>query len=153
MHQTSGDNRDHTQLLAQPSNGLDLTVIVPTRNESKNISTLLDRLESVLVGRSAEILFVDDSTDDTPRVIEQEAAARTIPVCIHARPEQRRDDNRQPQQKPATGGNQGPKPDNRQQGKPEQRRDERPKNPGNNAGNKGGGNNPRPPEGKPPKAE
>jgi Glycosyltransferases involved in cell wall biogenesis len=48
-----------------------LSVIIPTRNEAGNIVALLQRLEPVL-GRlpgTFEVVFVDDSTDDTPRVI------------------------------------------------------------------------------------
>ena len=43
-----------------------VTVIVPTRNEAGNVAVLVERLDAVLRGVRAEILFVDDSTDDTP---------------------------------------------------------------------------------------
>ena len=71
--------------------GLTLSVIVPTRNEAGNIATLLDRLQSALIGQVAEVLFVDDSSDDTPRVIEQSAC--DFPGLeirlLHRAPEQR----------------------------------------------------------------
>jgi putative flippase GtrA len=47
---------------AQP----DLTVVVPTRNEAGNVGLLLDRLAAAAGDRSVEVLFVDDSDDDTP---------------------------------------------------------------------------------------
>ncbi|HMT21466.1 MAG TPA: glycosyltransferase, partial [Promineifilum sp.] len=53
---------------------VELTIIVPTRNESDNIAPLLDRLGDALADRAFEVLFVDDSTDHTPAVIRQEAA-------------------------------------------------------------------------------
>jgi putative flippase GtrA len=43
-----------------------ITVIVPTRNEAGNIDALLDRLEPALAGIASEVLFVDDSDDETP---------------------------------------------------------------------------------------
>ena len=52
-----------------------LSVVVPTRNEAGNIVRLLDELEAVLPGMP-EIIFVDDSTDETPDVIEAERARR-----------------------------------------------------------------------------
>ncbi|HOU42024.1 MAG TPA: glycosyltransferase [Promineifilum sp.] len=69
---------------------VELTIIVPTRNEVANVAPLLDRLGAALAGRSFEVLFVDDSTDATPQVITAEAAARPFPVRVIARrPEQR----------------------------------------------------------------
>ncbi len=46
-----------------------LSVIVPTKNESGNIEMLLTRIEKAMNGASTEVVFVDDSTDDTPDVI------------------------------------------------------------------------------------
>ena len=56
------------------------TVIVPTFNERDNIAELVARVSAALDGRDAEILFVDDSTDDTPRVIRAVAADAPVPV-------------------------------------------------------------------------
>ncbi len=47
----------------------ELTVVVPTKNESTNVVQLIDRLDAALSGMDAEVLFVDDSTDATPDVI------------------------------------------------------------------------------------
>jgi dolichol-phosphate mannosyltransferase len=46
-----------------------LTVIVPTLNERDNVIHLVDRLIDALAGVDFEILFVDDSSDDTPQII------------------------------------------------------------------------------------
>ena len=49
------------------------TVIVPTRNEAGNVRPLLARLAVSLDGAVAEVLFVDDSTDDTDDAIRSVA--------------------------------------------------------------------------------
>lgn len=49
---------------------LDLSVIIPTRNEVGNIKPLLTRIDQALSGIRAEVLFVDDSTDETPQMIK-----------------------------------------------------------------------------------
>jgi dolichol-phosphate mannosyltransferase len=61
------------------------TLVIPTFNERENIALLLTRLATVLPAEGTQIVFVDDSTDDTPQVIA--AAARTcpIPVTVHHR--------------------------------------------------------------------
>ncbi|CAN5651776.1 hypothetical protein BH24ACT22_BH24ACT22_02980 [soil metagenome] len=46
-----------------------LTLIVPTRNEADNVPKLVDELGRSLSGVEYRIVFVDDSTDDTPEVI------------------------------------------------------------------------------------
>ncbi len=60
----------------------DTTVIVPTFNEGGNVRTLVDRLSAALRGRSAEILIVDDSTDDTPQQVTGAAASAGLPVRL-----------------------------------------------------------------------
>ncbi|MBL8175179.1 MAG: glycosyltransferase family 2 protein [Bryobacterales bacterium] len=50
----------------------ELTVVIPTLNESENISELLDRLGKVLAGVEWEAIFVDDdSTDNTADVVRR----------------------------------------------------------------------------------
>jgi dolichol-phosphate mannosyltransferase len=61
---------------------LDTTIIVPTFNEGGNISALVTRLGTAFAGRAAEILFVDDSTDDTPGVITDVARTASLPVRL-----------------------------------------------------------------------
>ena len=65
---TPGRREELRQLEPAPVPGaFDLTVVVPTRNERDNIAPLLRRLERVRPELRLEVLFVDDSTDDTPR--------------------------------------------------------------------------------------
>lgn len=66
-----------------------LSIIVPTMNESANIKTLLDRLSRALDGISLEVLFVDDSRDNTPEVIRQVADDYPFVVRLIARPPER----------------------------------------------------------------
>lgn len=66
---------------------VDTTVIVPTYNEGANVRSLVDRLSAALRGRSAEILFVDDSTDDTPTQVRRAAASADLPVRLLHRDE------------------------------------------------------------------
>ncbi|MBS1674016.1 MAG: glycosyltransferase family 2 protein [Actinobacteria bacterium] len=61
---------------------LGATVIIPTFNERDNISALISRISDALGDREAEILFVDDSTDDTPAVIRSLAASAPLPVRL-----------------------------------------------------------------------
>lgn len=53
-----------------------VSVVVPTRNEAGNVEALLDRLGPALRGRSAEVIFVDDSDDDTPDRVRRHAVPR-----------------------------------------------------------------------------
>lgn len=65
-----------------------VTVIVPTFNERENIAELVDRIAAALHGATAEILFIDDSTDGTIDEIARVGASAALPVRgIH------RDDN------------------------------------------------------------
>jgi dolichol-phosphate mannosyltransferase len=60
-----------------------VTIVVPTFNESANIRELLRRLtESVPARLPCEVLFVDDSTDDTPDVIRDAAQDCPFPVDV-----------------------------------------------------------------------
>jgi len=57
-----------------------VSIVVPTRHEGPNIVTLLEAIDEALPGRAKEVVFVDDSDDDTPRIIEAAAAAAPFPV-------------------------------------------------------------------------
>lgn len=61
---------------------MELSVIVPTFNEGPNVAELLRRIGAQLEGMAFEVIFVDDSTDDTPATIEREAAASAFPVRL-----------------------------------------------------------------------
>jgi cellulose synthase/poly-beta-1,6-N-acetylglucosamine synthase-like glycosyltransferase len=53
----------------------DLSVVVPTRNEHDNVRPLLESLRNALRGLHVEVIFVDDSDDDTPEVIKDASVA------------------------------------------------------------------------------
>jgi glycosyltransferase involved in cell wall biosynthesis len=63
-----------------------LTVVVPTRNEAGNVAALVHRLDRALGDTPADIVFVDDSTDDTPERIREvaEASARRVRLVHRA---------------------------------------------------------------------
>ena len=63
-----------------------VTVVVPTFNEGPNVAELVRRLGDVLPD-GAQVIFVDDSTDETPRVIADVAAAAPLPVRLIHREE------------------------------------------------------------------
>ncbi|MFF3212152.1 glycosyltransferase [Streptomyces sp. NPDC002886] len=60
-----------------------VTLIIPTFNEAGNIAELLSRLAGALPAHlPVSVLFVDDSTDDTPAVIENAALECAFPVAV-----------------------------------------------------------------------
>ena len=65
----------------------DLTVVIPTRNESDNIVPLVARLAFALGDTPFEIIFVDDSDDSTPTEVRRVAAASGTDVhLLHREP-------------------------------------------------------------------
>ncbi|WDH79822.1 glycosyltransferase family 2 protein [Microbacterium esteraromaticum] len=62
-----------------------VSVIVPTYNEGPNVAPLVARLS--VLPHIAEIIFVDDSTDDTPAEIERIAAEADVHVQLLHREE------------------------------------------------------------------
>lgn len=67
-----------------------VSVIVPTRNEVDNVAVLVRRLDIALGETAAEILFVDDSNDQTPVRIQELAAASARPIRLsHREPDER----------------------------------------------------------------
>ena len=70
-----------------PGRPVQLSVIVPTRNEADNIPVLLSLLRPSLGSLSAEIIVVDDSDDDTPLVLAQCADGADVAVrLLHRSP-------------------------------------------------------------------
>ncbi|WKT91052.1 glycosyltransferase family 2 protein [Microbacterium maritypicum] len=67
--------------------GTPVTIIVPTFNERDNVAELVARTAVALEGWDAEILFVDDSADDTAAEVERVAADAPIPVRVIHRSE------------------------------------------------------------------
>src|SRR5215210_3141650 len=49
--------------------GAFLTLVIPTRNEAENVPRLVRELKESLSGVDYRVVFVDDSTDETPEVI------------------------------------------------------------------------------------
>src|SRR5690606_24595454 len=65
-----------------------VTIVVPTFNESANIRALLQQItESVPSRLPCEVVFVDDSADDTPDVIREAAQDCPFPVTVLHREE------------------------------------------------------------------
>ncbi|HYM63837.1 MAG TPA: glycosyltransferase [Gaiellaceae bacterium] len=66
-----------------------ITIVVPTKNEAGNIEPLVERLHRALPS-DAEIIFVDDSTDETPAAIERARRRYGADVrLIHRKPDER----------------------------------------------------------------
>lgn len=61
---------------------MDLSVVVPTYNEAPNVAELVRRTAAALAGVRLEIIFVDDSTDDTPDVVRSVAQTAPVPVRL-----------------------------------------------------------------------
>jgi dolichol-phosphate mannosyltransferase len=55
---------------------------VPTYNEAPNVGELVRRVTAAVSGIDAEIIFVDDSIDDTPEVIRTIALDAALPVRL-----------------------------------------------------------------------
>ena len=88
---------DASPVVASSTNGatanlqLAVTVVVPTRNEAGNVSALFERLDAALRPLPFEVVFVDDSDDDTPHVIAELARREPGRVRLLHRPPERRD--------------------------------------------------------------
>ncbi len=67
-----------------------ITIIVPTRNEAGNIGPLLRRLSEAIQDLPAEVLFVDDSLDDTAQRIINLQNQYQFPIRLIARPPENR---------------------------------------------------------------
>jgi dolichol-phosphate mannosyltransferase len=61
---------------------VDLSIVVPTFNEAPNIAELVRRITLAVASLDAEVIFVDDSRDETPEVIAEVARTSTIPVRL-----------------------------------------------------------------------
>ena len=69
-----------------------VSIVVPTRNEASNIEPLVRRLDAAFEGSDYtwELIFVDDSDDSTPDIVQQIANANGHRVSlIHRGPGQR----------------------------------------------------------------
>ncbi len=77
---------DVRQLTAPPPRALQISLVIPTRNEADNVVALLERVRSALAGHAIEILFVDDSDDDTPAAVELATRPGERIVLLHRAP-------------------------------------------------------------------
>lgn len=65
---------------------LALTVIAPSRNEEESVPLLATAVAKALAGERYELLFVDDSDDRTPAVLEELARCTPLHVRFVHRP-------------------------------------------------------------------
>jgi dolichol-phosphate mannosyltransferase len=65
-----------------------ISVVLPTREEALNVGPLVSRLERVLPDLPVEIIFVDDSDDETPDEIRKIDSTRAV-YLIHRPPAER----------------------------------------------------------------
>ena len=72
-----------------PARQLELSVVVPTRNEAGNVPLLLQRLRMSLAQTSFEVIFVDDSDDQTPELLQEVSRQDARIRCLHRRPDDR----------------------------------------------------------------
>ena len=68
----------------------DLSMVIPTRNEAGNIEPLLMRIHQAVKGIAVEVVFVDDSTDETPDVIRKLQDWFPLPIKLIHRPKEER---------------------------------------------------------------
>jgi dolichol-phosphate mannosyltransferase len=69
----------------------DISLVIPTRNEAGNIEPLLMRIHQAVKGIATEVVFVDDSTDNTPEVIGKLQEWFPLPIkLIHRVKEERK---------------------------------------------------------------
>jgi dolichol-phosphate mannosyltransferase len=67
-----------------------VSVVVPTKNERGNVAALVERLDAALPTVAMEIVFVDDSTDGTPELVEEVANRTPRDVVLLRQPSGRR---------------------------------------------------------------
>jgi dolichol-phosphate mannosyltransferase len=60
-----------------------LTLVIPTRNEAGNVPRLVRELREALSGVDYRVIFVDDSTDETPEIIRSLSEEDGRIVLIH----------------------------------------------------------------------
>jgi dolichol-phosphate mannosyltransferase len=68
-----------------------VSIVVPTRNEVDNIEPLLARVAHTMQGAAVELIFVDDSDDGTPELLDRlrQSYSRDI-VVVHREPGDRK---------------------------------------------------------------
>lgn len=73
------------------SRTIEVSIVIPTRDEAPNIVPVLDRLGRSLAGLAVEVIFADDSDDATPAAVLDVAETTPFPVrLVHRNPGERR---------------------------------------------------------------
>lgn len=87
----SGSTKEYRASASGLDQSLALSVIVPTRNEAQNVSLLLTNIQKAFGETAIEVIFVDDSTDNTPQVVTENIKVfPTLNVrVIHRLPQER----------------------------------------------------------------
>jgi len=67
-----------------------VSIVIPTRNEAENVERLVTRIEQATAGVSTEVVFVDDSADDTPAIVSEVSRQSPLPISLIHRPPGRR---------------------------------------------------------------
>lgn len=68
----SGNGSARCMYFASTGEVMDLSVVIPVKNEAENIEPLVNEIRSALQSFDYEIIYVDDgSTDDTPRILQR----------------------------------------------------------------------------------
>jgi dolichol-phosphate mannosyltransferase len=70
--------------------GLALSVVIPTRNEEATVPLLLNALSELLADVPSDIIFVDDSDDATPELVERLGKDKGLAVRLIHREGRRR---------------------------------------------------------------
>jgi glycosyltransferase involved in cell wall biosynthesis len=89
MKNRMGDAANATERSTNTS-GIDISVIVPTRNEAPNVQPLLHRIAGMDFDGRLEVIFVDDSDDDTVAVITAARDAYDFDIGVIHRPKGQR---------------------------------------------------------------
>ena len=64
--------------------GVEISAVIPARNEAENLAELIAEIHAALKGRDYEIIVVDDgSTDDTPKILAE--LSRSDARLVHTR--------------------------------------------------------------------
>src|SRR5215813_10985233 len=64
--------------------GRELSIIIPTFNESANVTELVERLRTLLAGCRWEVIFVDDdSPDKTAQLVREIGQGDCRVRCVH----------------------------------------------------------------------
>ena len=85
------DAQRHYEAAPAAHAGTFLSIIVPTRNEAGNIAPLVAQLSAATAAIPTELVFVDDSDDETEAAIEAARATTPLDIVLLHRPQGQRD--------------------------------------------------------------